>query len=102
MFNELREQPPTGGVLLAAMPQSADQQAAGPGASLKDQPMSFYPLLVMRVPEQEYGIEGVELGQVGHNVSGEVKVLQFEQEVARNSLGNGTLRDIGSAAQEPV
>src|ERR1035441_2565114 len=100
--NELREQPPADGILLAAMPQGADQQTPRSGASLKDQPMSFYPLLIMRVPEQEHGIEGVELRQVGHNIRGEVKMLQFEQEVARNPLGNGTLRDVGSAAQEPV
>ena len=86
MIDELREQPPAGGVLLTAVAQSANQQAPGPGASLKDKPVSFYPFLVVRVPEHEYGIEGVELGQIGHNIGGEVKMLEFEQEVAGNPL----------------
>ena len=67
-----------------------------------EKPVSLRPLLVVRVPEQEQRVEGVELGQIGHNIGRKVKMLEFEQEVAGHSLRQSALRDVWRAAQEPV
>src|SRR5437763_6827974 len=85
------------------MAEGADQEPAFGGARFENQAVSSHDaLLVMGIPEHQQRRQRVELGNIGYDLAGEVKMLQLEQQFAGHLQPGGRLRYVRRTAEEPM